>query len=61
MEQSKVEEDDPLKDLSLEEIKLQNQKLRQALTSLKLGFEEEQRKMRDQMQKETGKDKIIKE
>ena len=45
MEQSKVEEEDPLKDLSMEEIKIQNQKLRQALTSLKVGFEEEQRKM----------------
>lgn len=28
LEQSKVEEEDPLKDLSMEEIKLQNQKLR---------------------------------
>ena len=49
MEQSKVEEEDPLKDLGIEEIKLQNQKLRQALTSLKLGFEEEQKKMEEQM------------
>ena len=28
MEQSKVEEEDPLKDLGIEEIKIQNQKLR---------------------------------
>lgn len=61
MEQGKVEEEDPLKDLSLEEIKLQNKKLRQAITSLTFGFEEEKRKLENQMKNETGKDKIIAE
>lgn len=59
MEQGKVEEEDPLKDLSLEEIKLQNKKLRQAITALTYGFEEEKRKLENQMKNETGKDKII--
>lgn len=45
LEQGKVEEDDPLKDLSLEEIKRQNTKLRQAITALTFGFEEERRKL----------------
>lgn len=45
MEQGKVEEVDPLKDLGLEEIKLQNKKLRQAITALTFGFEEEKRKL----------------
>ena len=45
MESGKVEEEDPLKDLSLEEIKLQNKKLRQAITALTFGFEEEKRKL----------------
>ena len=61
MEQSKVEEEDPLKDLSLEEIKQQNKKLRQAITALTFGFEEEKRKLENQMKNETGKDKIIAE
>lgn len=39
MEQSKVDEEDPLKDLSLEEVKQQNKKLRQAIVSLTFGFE----------------------
>lgn len=59
MEQGKVEEVDPLKDLGLEEIKLQNKKLRQAITALTFGFEEEKRKLENQMKNETGKDKII--
>ena len=61
MEQSKVEEEDPIKDLSLEEIKLQNKKLRQAITALTFGFDEEKRKLENQMKNETGKDKIIAE
>mmetsp|Transcript_23707 Transcript_23707/g.29419 ORF Transcript_23707/g.29419 Transcript_23707/m.29419 type:complete len:290 (+) Transcript_23707:2180-3049(+) len=59
MEQGKVEEEDPLKDLSLEEIKLQNEKLRKAITALTFGFEEEKRKLENQMKNETGKDATI--
>ena len=59
LEHGKVEEDDPLKDLSLEEIKLQNEKLRKAITALTFGFEEEKRKLENQMKNETGKDQII--
>jgi len=61
MEQSKVEDEDPLKDLSLEEIKIQNKKLRQAITSLTFGFEEEKKKLEEKMQDETAKDKLIAE
>lgn len=59
LEHGKVEDEDPIKDLSLEEIKLQNRKLRQAITALTFGFEEEKKKLENQMQNETGKDKII--
>lgn len=45
MEHGKVEDEDPIKDLSLEEIKLQNRKLRQAITALTFGFEEEKKKL----------------
>jgi len=45
MEHGKVDEEDPLKDVSLEEIKIQNKKLRIAITSLTFGFDEERKKL----------------
>ena len=45
MESAKVEEEDPLKDIGIEEIKIQNKKLRQAITTLTFGFEEERKRL----------------
>jgi hypothetical protein len=45
MEHGKVDDEDPLKDVSLDEIKIQNKKLRIAITSLTFGFEEERKKL----------------
>lgn len=61
MEHGKVDEEDPLKDVSLEEIKIQNKKLRIAITSLTFGFEEERKKLEAALQDETAKDREIQE
>lgn len=61
MEHGKVDEEDPLKDVSLEEIKIQNKKLRIAITSLTFGFDEERKKLEAALQDETSKDREIQE
>jgi hypothetical protein len=61
MESAKVEEEDPLQALGLEEIKLQNKKLRSAITTLTFGFEEERKRLEQKMSMETEKDKVIAE
>jgi hypothetical protein len=61
MESAKVEEEDPLAALGMEEIKLQNKKLRQAITTLTFGFEEERKRLEQKMSMETEKDRIIAE
>jgi hypothetical protein len=45
LEQSKMDEDDPLKDMGVEELKNQNRKLRLAITTLTMKFEEERKNM----------------
>jgi len=59
MDHGKVEEEDPLQDIGLEEIKIQNKKLRAAITSLTFGFEEERRKLEAALKDETSKDRKI--
>lgn len=61
MEHGKVEEEDQLKDVSIDEIKLQNKKLRIAITSLTFGFEEERKKLESALNDETSKDRQIHE
>jgi hypothetical protein len=45
MVHGKVDEEVPLKDVSLVEIKIQNKILRIAITSLTFGFDEERKKL----------------
>ena len=61
LSQGKVEEEDPLQDLGLEEIKIQNKKLRNAISSLMIAFEEEKKKMLEQFKMDTTKDQKIAE
>ena len=61
MEHGKVDEEDQLKDVSIDEIKLQNKKLRIAITSLTFGFEEERKKLESALNDETSKDRQIHE
>ena len=61
MDHGKVDDVDPLADVGLEEIKIQNKKLRQAITSLTVGFEEERKKQEAAFKADTTKDKIIKD
>lgn len=61
MNAAQVEEEDPLADLGLEEIKAQNRKLRSAITNLTFGFEEEKKKLDQQAKQETAKDAKIKQ
>ncbi len=56
---SSLEDDDPLKNVSAEEIKLQNKKLRAAITSLTFGFDEEKKRLEAALKDETQKDKLI--
>jgi hypothetical protein len=48
-----------LTNVSVEEIKNQNKKLRAAVTSLTFGFEEERKRMEEALKDETVKDKLI--
>ena len=59
MAHGKVEDEDPLADIGLEEIKIQNKKLRAAITSLTFGFEEERKKLEAALKDETSKDRKI--
>ena len=59
MDHGKVDEEDPLQDIGLEEIKIQNKKLRNAITSLTFGFEEERKKLEAASKEETAKDRKI--
>lgn len=59
MDNSKLEQEDILNTLSTDEIKQQNRKLRQAVTSLAQGFEAEKGKLMKQIEDEEGKKKII--
>lgn len=61
LQNSQVDEDDPVADLDVEEIKIQNKKLRTAITALNLGFEDERKRMEQQLKEETVKDRKIKE
>lgn len=45
-----------MQDLGLEEIKIQNKKLRNAISSLMIAFEEEKKKMLEQFKMDTTKD-----
>lgn len=58
-ENSKIVEDDILNSLSTDELKQQNRKLRQAVTSLAQNFENEKEKLLKQIEDEEGKKKII--
>ena len=60
-EQNKVDQEDLLSSLSLDELKQQNRKLRQAVSSLASGFELERTKLTRQIEDEEGKKKIIEE
>lgn len=59
MDHGKVDEEDPLQDIGLEEIKIQNKKLRNAITTLTFGFEEERKKLEAASKEETAKDRKI--
>jgi hypothetical protein len=59
MDHGKVDDVDPLADIGLEEIKIQNKKLRQAITSLTFGFEEERKKLELAFKADTTKDRKI--
>ena len=59
MDQNKVDEEDPLKDVSVDEIKIQNKKLRLAITQLTFVFEEEKKKLESALNDETAKDRKI--
>lgn len=61
MEQGKVDEDDPLADLGLEELKHQNKQLRQAIITQTYFFEDEKAKLEAAFKADTSKDKQIKE
>lgn len=61
MDNSKLEQEDVLNSLSSDEVKQQNRKLRQAITSLASNFEEEKAKLQKQIEDEEGKKKIISE
>ena len=58
-ENSRIVEDDILNSLSTDELKQQNRKLRQAVTSLATNFENEKAKLMKQIEDEEGKKKII--
>mmetsp|Transcript_7730 Transcript_7730/g.11981 ORF Transcript_7730/g.11981 Transcript_7730/m.11981 type:complete len:253 (-) Transcript_7730:2560-3318(-) len=61
-ENSKLEaEEDVLNSLSADELKQQNRKLRQAVTSIAQQFDQEKEKMQKQIENEEGKKKIINE
>lgn len=47
---------DPLSSSSLEEVKIQNRKLRSAISSLTFGFEEEKKRMEAALRDDSGKD-----
>ncbi len=59
MDQNKVDEEDPLKDVSVDEVKIQNKKLRLAITQLTFVFEEEKKKLESALNDETAKDRKI--
>jgi hypothetical protein len=61
MESASQVEDDPLKDVGLEEVKKQNAKLRQAITNMTLGFEEERKRIEQRLGQDDAKDRIIQE
>jgi len=56
---AKLESEDILNSLSADELKQQNRKLRQAITSLAANFEQEKEKMQKQIEDEEGKKKLI--
>ena len=60
-ENSKLESEDVLNSLGADELKQQNRKLRQAVTSLAQNFEAEKEKLMKQIEDEEGKKKIIAE
>lgn len=61
MQSAKVDEDDPLSHMNIDEVKAQNKKLRLAINNLTLGFEEERKRIEQRMSQDTAKDKIIAE
>lgn len=61
MDEANEEANDPLAGSSLEEVKIQNRKLRNAINSLTYGFEEERKRMDAAFKDETEKDKKIAE
>ncbi len=58
-ENNKLEQDDILNTLGTDELKQQNRKLRQAITSLAANFENEKAKLQKQIEDEEGKKKLI--
>lgn len=58
-ENNKLEQDDILNTLGTDELKQQNRKLRQAITSLAANFENEKVKLQKQVEDEEGKKKLI--
>ena len=60
MNAAQVEEEDPLADLGLEEIRAQNRKLRSAITNLTFGFEEEKKKLDQQAKQVAAKGAKVK-
>ena len=59
LEQSKMDEDDPLKDMGVEELKNQNRKLRLAITTLTMKFEEERKNMELQLNDKSEQQQLI--
>ena len=57
MDSANEEANDPLTGASLDEVKVQNRKLRNAINSLTFGFEEERKRMEAASKDETKKDK----
>jgi hypothetical protein len=58
-ENAKLDEEDVLANLSADEIKQQNRKLRQAISSIAQQFEQEKEKLMKRIEDDEGKKKII--
>jgi len=58
-ENAKLDEEDVLANLSADEIKQQNRKLRQAISSIAQQFDQEKEKLMKRIEDDEGKKKII--